>query len=165
MTWLWRSSGVAAILLAFAPSAVAGPASVYTPAPGSAERMAIVKTLHAGDDSPQSRFTFRQFRVFRAGSRVIAFVQGQGAVGDFQAILKRDGQAPWRKVWGESDGGSNSCGAGAEHYDWALQLLRTYGVTPDAIFPGIAARTNELKHMAKADPELQCVGDLDGGPE
>ncbi|MEG3152324.1 hypothetical protein U1769_20760 [Sphingomonas sp. ZT3P38] len=157
-------SPVVATLLALAPAAVTAQPAVHTPAPGSAERAAIVKTLHAGDDSPQSRFTFRAFRVLSAGPGAIAYVRAEGPVGTFQAILKRDGQAGWRKVWGEGDGGGNSCDVGARHYAWALRLLRTYTATPDAIFPGIVSRTGELKRMAKTDPDLQCVGDLDGGP-
>jgi hypothetical protein len=151
------------MLLALAP-ALAAPPDVHTPALGNAERTAIVATLHGGDDSPQSRFTFRAFRVLSAGPGAIAYVRAEGPVGTFQAILKRDGPAGWHKVWGEGDGGSNSCEVGARHYAWALQLLRTYTATPDAIFPGIVARTRELRRMAKTDPDLQCVGDLDGGP-
>ena len=157
-------SSVVATLLALAPAALAAAPAVHTPAPGSAERTAIVETLHAGDDSPQSRFTFRAFRVLSAGSRAIAYVRAEGPVGTFQAILERDGQAGWRKVWGEGDGGSNSCAVGARHYAWAVRLLRTYTVTPDAIFPGVVAQTAELRRMAKTGPDLQCVGDLDGGP-
>ena len=160
---LFHTAGVAT-LLALAPAALAAAPAVHTPAPGSAERTAIVETLHAGDDSPQSRFTFRAFRVLSAGSRAIAYVRAEGPVGTFQAILERDGQAGWRKVWGEGDGGSNSCEVGARHYAWALQLLRTYTATPDAIFPGIVARAGDLRRMAKAEPDVQCVGDLDGGP-
>jgi hypothetical protein len=143
--------------------AAAAALAVYTPAPGSAERAAIVKTLHA-DGGSQSRFTFRQFRVSGAGPRKIAYVRAEGPVGDFQAILERDGKSSWRKVWGEGDGGSNSCAAGAEHYSWALRLILTYTVSPDAIFPGLVARTDELRRMGEGDPDLQCVGDLDGGP-
>ena len=151
-------------LLAFATAALAAPLAVHTPAPGSPERTAIVKTLHAGDDSAQSRFTFRAFRVLSAGPGAIAYVRGAGPVGTFQAILKRDGRAGWRKIWGEGDGGSSSCEVGARHYARALQLLRTYTANPDTIFPGIVARTGELRRMAKARPDVQCVGDLDGGP-
>lgn len=157
--------GVAVMLFVLAPTAVAQTQGVHTPAVGSAERTAIVRTLHDGDDSPQSRFTFRQFRVFSAGPRAIAYVRGAGPVGDFQALLRREGQAPWRKIWGESDGGSNSCATGAQHYAWALRLIGTYMAAPDALFPGITAQTNRLKRMAERDPELQCVGDLDGGPD
>ena len=153
-----------AALLASEASATTKRPAIYTPAPGSAERTAIVKTLHSVDGSG-SRFTFGEFRVFRQGSRAIAYVRGEGAVGYFQALLKRDGKAPWRKVWGESDGGSDSCEAGAEHYDWALRLLRTFTIAPEALFPGVISRTAELKEQAKTDAELQCVGDLDGGPE
>jgi hypothetical protein len=153
------------LLLILASTASASSPAIYTPAPGSAERTAIVKTLHGGDEKPKFRFTFRQFRVVRAGSHAIAYVRGDGPVGDFQAILEREGKAPWRKVWGESDGGSNSCESGARHYDWAIRLIRTYKVEPDAIVPGIVAQTQKLKRMAKTEPELQCVGDLDGGPD
>jgi len=163
MTGLWSTSA-AAMLFVLAPTTAARSPTVYTPAVGSAERTAIVKTLHGGDDSPQSRFTFRKFRVLHSGSRAIAYVMGDGPIGEFHAILKRDRIGPWRKIWGESDGGSNSCGSGAQHYAWALQLLRTYTAAPDAVFPGIVARTGELKRLAETDPELQCVGDLEGGP-
>jgi len=152
------------LALALARAALAAPPAVHTPAPGSPERTAIVKTLHAGDDSAQSRFTFRAFRVLLAGPDGIAYVRGEGPVGTFHAILKHDVQAGWRKVWGEGDGGSNSCEIGARHYAWALQLLRTYTVTPDAIFPGIVARTGHLQRLAKMEPDVQCVGNLDGGP-
>ena len=162
MRWFY-ASGVAT-LLALASAAIAAPPVVHAPAPGSAERTAIVKILHAGDGSPQSRFTFRAFRVLAAGPAAIAYVRAEGPVGTFQAILERDGQAGWRKVWGEGDGGSNSCAVGARHYAWAVRLLRTYTVSPDAIFPGVVARTAELRRMAKTEPDLQCVGDLDGGP-
>ena len=157
------SALIIAVLAVPPPMAFEALPSVYTPAPGSAERIAIVKTLHGGDDSPYSRFIFRQLRVFRAGARKVAYVQAEGPVGDFQAILERDGQARWRKVWGEGDGGSNSCAEGARHYAWAQRLLLTYTVAPDAIFPGLAARTDDLKRMAESDPDMQCVGDLDGG--
>lgn len=89
----------ATMVLAVAP-AVAGPGPVYTPVVGSAERAAILKTLH-GDDDPRLRITFRQFRVFHDGRRAIAYVEGDGAVGGFQSILTRDGKAAWRNVWGE----------------------------------------------------------------
>ncbi|WP_380784887.1 hypothetical protein [Sphingomonas sp. R86521] len=49
-------------LLALASTAPAASQAVHTPAAGSAERTSIVKTLHAGDDGPQSRFTFRAFQ-------------------------------------------------------------------------------------------------------
>ena len=158
-----RSISSVAAVLAVAPAAAAAP-NIYTPATGSAERTAIVKMLHAGDDSPQSRFTFRQFRVVHAGPRAIAYVQATGPIGDFQAILQRTGSGSWRKVWGEGDGGSNDCAAGARHYAWAVRLLKTYPVSPDALFPGITARVAELQRMAKTEPETQCVGDLEGGP-
>ena len=158
-------SGVATLLaLALAPAALAVSPAVHTPAPGSMERTAIVKTLHAGDDSSESRFTFRAFRVLSADPGTIAYVRAEGPVGTFHAILKHNGQTGWRKVWGEGDGGSNSCEVGARHYAWALQFLRTYTATPDAIFPGIVARTRDLRRLAKTEPDVQCVGDLDGGP-
>lgn len=71
---------------------------------------------------------------------------------------------PWRKVWGESDGGSNSCEDGARHYAWAVRLIRSFRIDPDALFPGIVGQARSLERMAAADPEVQCVGDLDGGP-
>lgn len=151
----------AALLLA---SAAPAP-GLYTPAPGSAERGAIVKVLHHGDDRPAARFTFRSFRVLHKGPRAIAYVQGSGEVGDFEALLEQRGAGPWRKVWGVSDGGSDSCEAGARHYGWAVRLIQGFGLAPDTLIPGITATARDLARMAKTEPELQCVGDLDGGPD
>lgn len=150
-------------LIAAAPG-VPSSNAIYTPPVGSAERSAIIRTLK-GDGDSGSRYTFKRFRVLHQRSRAISYVEGEGDMGGFQAILTREGTAPWRVVWSEGDGGSDSCAAGAAHYEWALRLIRSYKITPDALFPGIAARTRELKRMAASEPETQCVGDLDGGPQ
>lgn len=159
--WRWCALVAATMPVVVSP-AIASPTAVYTPAVGSAERNAIIRTLH-GEENPQWRFTFRRFRVFHDGPRAIAYVEGEGAMGGFQSILTRDGKARWRNVWGEGDGGSNSCAAGARHYIWALRLIKSYHIAPDALFPGIAAKARNLRRMAETDPEVQCVGDLDGG--
>lgn len=151
-----------ALLLASAAPAP-GP-GLYTPAPGSAERSAILKVLHNGEARPATRFTFRTFRVLHKGPRALAYVQGSGEVGDFEALLEQRGTGAWRKVWGVSDGGSDSCAAGARHYGWAVRLIQGFGLAPDTLIPGITAQAQELARMAKTEPELQCVGDLDGGP-
>ncbi|OAN57163.1 hypothetical protein [Sphingomonas sp. TDK1] len=151
-------------LLLLAAAAPAPPRGIYTPAPGSAERRAIVATLHGADDRPAARFTFRSVRLFHKGPRAIAYVRGTGAVGDFQALLERTGKTPWRKVWSVSDGGSNSCEAGARHYGWAVRRIRSYGLAPDSLLPGITRQARDLAHRAATEPDLQCVGDLDGGP-
>jgi hypothetical protein len=155
-------TGIAAPAL-LAAAALSGPQNgVYTPRVGSAERTAIISTLK-GDDDPRLRYTFKRLRVFHNGSRAIAYAEGEGGVGGFQVILTREGSSPWRRVWGEGDGGSDSCAAGARHYEWALRLITSYKVAPDALFPGIIARTRELKRMAVKEPDTQCVGDLEGG--
>ncbi|WP_447726244.1 hypothetical protein [Sphingomonas koreensis] len=154
--------GIAAPALLAAAPLFAPQNIVYTPAVGSAERTAIIRTLK-GDDDPRLRYTFKKLRVFHDGRRAIAYAEGEGGVGGFQMILTREGTSPWRTVWGEGDGGSDSCAAGARHYEWALRLIRSYKITPDALFPGITARTRELKRMAVSEPETQCVGDLEGG--
>mgnify|MGYP003576069465 CR=1 FL=1 len=136
--------------------------TVYTPRVGSSERTAIISTLKDGSDA-RLRYTFKQLRVFHEGRRAIAYAEGEGGVGGFQMILTREDNAPWRTVWGEGDGGSDSCAVGARHYEWALRLIKSYKVAPDALFPGITARTRELKRMAVSEPETQCVGDLEGG--
>lgn len=149
------------LALVLAPTSVS---TVFTPAPGSLDRKAILRVLHHGDARPKARFHIRDFRVVRNGARAIAYVQGQGEVGAFHAILTRDARMPWREVWAEGDGGSNSCDTGARHYAWAVRLIRTYKIDPDRLFPGVAARAQRLKQMAADDPEVQCVGDLEGGP-
>lgn len=157
-------TGIAAPAL-LAAVALFGPQNgVYTPRVGSAERTAIIRTMR-GDDDPRLRYTFKKLRVLRDGNRAIAYAEGEGGVGGFQLILTREGNSPWRRVWGEGDGGSNSCAAGARHYEWALRLIRSYKVAPDALFPGITARARELKRMAVSEPDTQCVGDLEGGPQ
>lgn len=149
---------LALLLIAAAPG-------LYTPPPGSAERSAILKVLHHGDDRPAARFTFRTFKVFHHGQRALAYVQGSGEVGDFEALLEQRGTDRWRKVWGVSDGGSDSCGAGARHYAWAVRLIQGYGLAADALIPGVSGLARDLARQAKTEPELQCVGDLDGGPD
>lgn len=156
-----RVLAVAGALL-FATPLAAKSAAPHTPAVGSAERTAIIETLRT---HPDLRFTFRHLRVWNDGDRAIAYAEGDnGVIGGFKIILTRDGKAGWREIWGEGDGGSNSCAAGARHYRWAIELIRSYHVAPDGLIPGIAAQTRELERMAKDDPELQCVGDLEGGP-
>lgn len=165
-----RSASTPLLLLAAAATltapaaAVAAASAIHTPAPGSAERTAILKILHDGDDRPEARFRIRQLRVVRTGPRALAYVRGEGEIGAFQALLQQEGRTSWRKVWGEGDGGSNSCEAGARHYAWALDLVRRYEVDPNALFPGLVAQTRKLERMAAADPDVDCVGDLDGGP-
>lgn len=149
---------LALLLTAAAP----GP---YTPPPGSAERRAIVQVLHHGDDSPEARFTFQSFKVFHRGPRALAYVGGQGAVGAFEALLEQDAKGRWREVWGVSDGGTDSCAAGARHYAWAVRLIQGYGLAPDTLIPGVTALARDLARQAKTEPDLQCVGDLAGGPD
>lgn len=138
---------------------------LYTPPPGSAERRAIVKVLHHGDDSPAARFTFDTFKVFHRGPRALAYVSGQGAVGAFEALLEQDAAGRWREVWGVSDGGTDSCEAGARHYAWAVRLIQGYGLAPDTLIPGITGLARDLARQAKIEPDLQYVGDLAGGPD
>jgi hypothetical protein len=138
-------------------------ATPHTPAVGSAERSALIETLRS---HPDLRFTFRHLRVWNDGDRAIAYAEGDnGVIGGFKILLTRDGKAGWREIWGEGDGGSDSCVAGARHYRWAVELIRSYHVSPDGLFPGITAQTRKLEVLAKSDPDLQCVGDLEGGPE
>jgi hypothetical protein len=148
--------------LFFTAPLAAGNATPHTPAVGSAERSAIIETLRS---HPDLRFTFRYLRVWNDGARAIAYAEGDnGVIGGFKIILTRDGKAGWREIWGEGDGGSDSCVAGARHYRWAMDLIQSYHVPPDRLFPGITAQTRKLELMAKSDPDLQCVGDLEGGP-
>lgn len=159
-----RRAGVlilASALLFVAPAAAKSTAP-HTPAAGSAERTAIIQTLRT---HPDLRFTFHYLRVWNDAGRAIAYAEGDnGVIGDFKIILTRDGKADWREVWGEGDGGSDSCAAGARHYRWAMELIRSYRLAPNALVPELAAQTRDLEHKAKSDPDLQCVGDLEGGP-
>ncbi|SEH18702.1 hypothetical protein SAMN05428974_2939 [Sphingopyxis sp. YR583] len=158
----WQAPLLATALLLAAPLA-ASQATPHTPAVGSAERKAILDALRS---HPDFRFTFRHLRVWQDGDRAIAYAEGDnGVIGGFKIILSRDGDAGWRTVWGEGDGGSDSCAAGARHYAWAVTLIASYHIDADKLFPGITDQTREFERMAKEDPELQCTGDLEGGPE
>ena len=140
----------------------AGQTTPHSPAVGSAERTTLLTALRT---HPDMRFTFRHLRVWNDGARAIAYAEGDnGIVGGFKIILTRDGAKPWSIVWGEGDGGSNSCAVGARHYRWAFDLILSYHAQPDALFPGITAQTSELEQTAKDDPDSDCVGDLEGGP-
>lgn len=148
--------------LFFTAPLTARTATPHTPAVGSAERTTIVSALRT---HPDLRFTFRHLRVWNDRNRAIAYAEGDnGVIGGFKIILTRDGKAGWRVVWGEGDGGSDSCVAGARHYRWAMELIESYHTPPDALFPDVTAQTRKLERMAKSDPDLQCVGDLEGGP-
>lgn len=149
--------------LLFAAPLAARDASPLTPALGSAERTALVEALRA---HPDMRFTFRYLRIWHDGDRAIAYAEGDnGVIGSFKSILTREAKTGWRAVWAEGDGGSDSCAAGARHYGWAIELIQSYHIAPDRLFPGLTRQTRELERSAKSDPELQCVGDLEGGPE
>ncbi|ALH80693.1 hypothetical protein [Sphingopyxis macrogoltabida] len=153
---------LATALLGAVPLA-ARDASPLTPAAGSADRTAILAALRT---HPDMRFTFRYLRVWRDGDRAIAYAEGDnGVIGGFKSILTRDGQTGWRTVWAEGDGGSDSCAAGARHYAWAIELIESYHIVPDRLFPDVTRQTSGLARSAKSDPDLQCVGDLEGGPE
>ena len=140
----------------------AGQATPHTPPVGSAERTEILAALRT---HPDMRFTFRHLRVRNDGARAIAYAEGDnGVIGGFKLILTRDGANAWTIVWGEGDGGSNSCAVGARHYRWAVDLIASYHAQPDALFPGITVQTSKLEQMAKDEPDSDCVGDLEGGP-
>ncbi|MBO9698332.1 MAG: hypothetical protein J7499_19245 [Sphingopyxis sp.] len=157
----WRAPFLATALL-LAPPLAARDASPLAPAAGSTERAAIVEALR---EHPDMRFTFRYLRVWHDGDRAIAYAEGDnGVIGGFRSILTRDDKAGWHTVWAEGDGGSDSCAAGARHYAWAVTLIASYRVAPDRLFPGITKQTREFERMAKEDPDLQCTGDLEGGP-
>ena len=153
---------LAAALLCVAPLA-AKDSSPLTPAAGSTERTAILDALRT---HPDMRFTFRYLRVWYDGDRGIAYAEGDnGVIGGFKSILTREANAGWHTVWAEGDGGSDSCAAGARHYAWAIKLIQSYHVAPDRLVPGLFKQARELESSARKDPELQCVGDLEGGPE
>ena len=159
--------GIAGMAIATAspmPAQAATPRApaVYTPKVGSAERNALLAALRT---DPVARFTFTQLRVRHSGNRAIAYAEGDnGITGSFRMLLVKQKGQSWRSVWVEGDGGSNSCADGARHYRWAMNLIRTYGIAPDALMPGITAETQKLEQQAKVDPEIHCVGDIEGGP-
>lgn len=157
-----RGLVLATALLCAAPLA-AKDASPLTPATGSTDRAAILEALRS---HPDMRFTFRYLRVWHDGDRAIAYAEGDnGVIGGFKSLLTRDAQTGWQTVWAEGDGGSDSCAAGARHYGWAVELIQSYHLAPDRLFPGVIKQTRDLEKAAITDPELQCVGDLEGGPE
>lgn len=144
-----------------ARSTAAVSSTVHTPAVGSAERNALLSALRT---DPAARFTFKHLRVYHSGERAIAYAEGDnGIMGGFRMLLVREGNQPWRIVWGEGDGGSDSCAQGARHYRWAVNLIRSYGAAPNALIPGFVGETQALELRAKAEPDVQCVGDLEGG--
>ena len=159
--------GIAGMAIATAsplPAQAATPRTpaVYTPKVGSAERNALLAALRT---DPVARFTFTQLRVRHSGNRAIAYAEGDnGITGGFRMLLVKQKGQSWRSVWVEGDGGSNSCADGARHYRWAMNLIRTYGIAPDALMPGITAETQKLEQQAKVDPEIHCVGEIEGGP-
>lgn len=160
-----RGLALAAALLLSAP-ALAKP--VYTPAPGTPQRKAILDGLRAG-----SEFNFRYLvdtlNVFDGKAGSVAYLIAAPAKGEIDGgtyILTRAPKAArWTVVWADTGGGANSCEAGALHYRWAMHLFRRFGVAPEAMLPGITEQVKSFEDAAKTEPDLMCTGDLSGGPD
>jgi hypothetical protein len=156
--------------LAFALGAIASVVAakgVYTPKAGAGERTAILDALRK-DASPDIKYRVDTLRVFRGPKGAVAYLIAQPSKLEFDAgtyILTRPDRLPWKNVWADTGGGSDSCAAGARHYRWAMALFRSYGANPEAMIPGIAAQVRSFEKAAKTEPDLQCTGDLEGGPE
>jgi hypothetical protein len=148
---------IAALLLATSASAQ----SVRTPPPGSPERRAVLDVVRAG---PQARFTVRALRIVSARGRALAWVDGDnGVTGNVRYLLTRTGNAPWRDVWSEGDGGSSGCAIAVKHYEWGIALMRRFGTTPAALAPGYADTLAEMRETLANDGAVDCAGDLAGG--
>jgi hypothetical protein len=164
-----RAYIIAGALAVCASSLHAGPRGPTTPRPGSAERTAILDALREDVTYPYPiKFRVDTLRMFRSKKGAIAYVIAEPAQREFDAgtyFLTQSGTAPWKQVWADTGGGSDSCAQGALHYAWAMELIRSYGIAPDALVPGITAQTKSFATQAKSDPDLHCTGDLEGGPE
>lgn len=159
--------GDAAFARAPAPRAASQSVAVYTPAPGNAERTAILDALR-GADGQNLRFRVDTLRVHRSAIGAVAYVVATPSRDQFDGgeyIVERRGGGPWRRVWADTGGGSGSCAAGARYFNWAIALFTRHGVAADAMVPGITAQARQFAKAAQRDPDLQCVGDLSGGPD
>jgi hypothetical protein len=138
---------------------------VYSPTKKSAEYKRIFQVIHDGEHVEM--YKILKIKVAHASDqRSIAYVEYQNPIGWAQVIMTREGTEPWKDVWGESDGGSGSCIRGAAHYAWAIEFIQTYGVKPDALFPGLTKATAQIQKEANGtDIDYHCVGDLFGGAE
>jgi hypothetical protein len=155
-----RASFLFTALFLTAPTVAAEP-RIYTPKPGTTERAALLNSIR---DDGGFDLKVKTLRVFRRKGRFIAYIHAEGPIGFGQTILTRSGNGPWVSVWGEGDGGSHSCDDGAKHYAWAMARIRSYGIDPNALFPGVSKRHREIAHEARVSPGTHCVGDLEGGP-
>lgn len=164
-----RTLIIAAALAVSASSLHAAPRGPITPKPGSAERTAILDALRVDITYPYKiKFRVDILRTFRSKKGAIAYVIAEPSKLEFDAgtyFLTQVGKGPWKQVWADTGGGSDSCAQGALHYAWAIELIRSYGIAPDALVPGITAQTKSFANQAKSDPDLHCTGDLEGGPE
>jgi hypothetical protein len=159
--------GLALALLIVASSLSAAPPRPVTPKPGSAERTAILDGLRK-DASADIKYRVDTMRVVHSKKGAIAYVIAQPSQNEFDAgtyILTRSGRAPWKMVWADTGGGSDSCAEGARYYRWAIKLIRSYGADPERLVPGIGAQVRSFEKAAKTQPDLQCTGDLEGGPD
>lgn len=160
-----RRLALAAALILSTP-ALAGP--VHTPAPGTPQRKAILDGMRAG-----SEFNFRYLvdtlRVFDGRKGSVAYLIAAPSKGELDGgtyILTRMGKAKaWKVVWADTGGGANTCEAGAVHYRWAMDLFRSFGVSPEAMLPGITEQVRSFEETAKVEPDMMCTGDLGGGPD
>jgi hypothetical protein len=150
-----------AVALVGASPLTAGTTGVYTPKPGTPERKAVLDSIRSDNIF---KFKVKTLRVFHGKASSIAYVHAEGPVGFGHNILTRAGKEPWVSIWGDGDGGSDSCANGVRHYAWAIKRIRSVGITPEALFPGVSKRYREIVHEAQVSPGTHCVGDLDGGP-
>ncbi len=156
-----RSALLLAMAFVGASPLTAGNAGVYTPKPGTPERRVLLDSIRS--DSV-FKFKVKTLRVFHGKASSIAYVLAEGPVGFGHHILARTGTSSWVSIWGEGDGGSDSCANGVRHYAWAIKRIRSVGIAPDALFPGVSKRYREIVQEARESPGTHCVGDLDGGP-
>jgi hypothetical protein len=162
-----RSVIICAALLLMASPAIAAPNGVYTPKQGSAERTSILDPLRS-DSFVGMKFTVDTMRVFHGRKGAIAYVIAVPSRREFDGgtyILTKIGRGPWKMVWADTGGGSDSCAKGARHYRWASNLFSSFGAAPEQMIPGVGAQIREFEKKAQTDPDFQCTGDLEGGPE
>ena len=151
----WCLSG---LLLAFPVWAQDG---LYVPAPGSAERKAIMDAAHAAVDSDRNlHFVVKGLKVFAAGDRAIAVAwltdpNAEFDNGGFFYFEQKNNLWKARYATNE-DGGSSSCSDTARIEDAIIAGVKNIGAPVDFLDQSFYDAHTENQRDAK-DPDMGCA--------
>nr|WP_314262466.1 hypothetical protein [uncultured Devosia sp.] len=127
--------------------------SVFTPAPGSNERTAILDALRSGTEV----FVVEEMNVQVTDCGASAFViADSGGASAISALLVSDRDGPWLPILIMNDG-SEICGQDMAHrFETVAAAIEEHGGNADSIMPGFS----ELVVEVASSDGLHCLPDV-----